>query len=73
MGKISTSPRYRINIIKMDPLSLGVVGGGGGNSEKLEKNEVFLTYERVIGSQLNLMFRRISCLRALILNLDQIW
>ena len=48
MGKISTRPRYMIDITGTDPLSLGWLGGG--NSEKLKK-EVFLTYERVIGSQ----------------------
>ena len=37
MGKISKSPRYMIDIIRTDPLSLGVIRGGGGNSEKLEK------------------------------------
>ena len=42
--------------------------GWGGLILKIRKNEVFLTYERVIGSQLNLIFRRISCLKALILN-----
>ena len=42
MGKISTSPRYVIDITGTNLLSLGELGGGG-NSEKLEKNEVFLT------------------------------
>ena len=37
MGKISTSPRYVIDITKMDPLSLEELGEGGFNSEKLEK------------------------------------
>ena len=47
MGKISTSPRYMIDITGMDPLSLeDGWGGGGGISEKVRKNEVFLTYER---------------------------
>ena len=49
MGKISTSPRYVTEITGLDPLSL-VELGVGGNSEKLEKNEVFVTYERVIRS-----------------------
>ena len=46
MGKISRSFRYVIYIIGTDPL----YWGGGVNSEKLEKNDVFLTYEGVIGS-----------------------
>ena len=29
MGKISTSPRYMIDITGTDPLSLGQLGGGG--------------------------------------------
>ena len=29
MGKISTSPRYMIDITEMDPLSVGYLGGGG--------------------------------------------
>ena len=37
MGRISTSPRYVADITGPDPLSLGELGGGGGNSEKLEK------------------------------------
>ena len=41
MGKISTSPRYMIDMIGTDPLSLGQLGGGGGNSEKLEKMRYF--------------------------------
>ena len=45
MGKTSTSPRYVIDITGTDSLSLEE---SGGNSEKLEKNEVFLTY--LIGS-----------------------
>ena len=51
MGKISTSPRYVIDITGMDPLSLGELGGGVRvYFEKVEKNEVFLTYEGVIRS-----------------------
>ena len=34
VGKISTSPRYMIDITQIDPLSLGSLGGGA-NSEKL--------------------------------------
>ena len=49
MEKIITSPRYMIDITGTDPLSFGVVGGGV-NSEKIEKNEVFLIYEGMIGS-----------------------
>ena len=29
MGKVSTSPRYAIDITRTDPLSLGKLGGGG--------------------------------------------
>ena len=35
MGKVSTSPRYVIDIIGTKPFSLGELGGG--NLEKLEK------------------------------------
>ena len=49
MGKISTSPRYRIEITGTDLLSLRELGGGV-SSTKLEKNEVFLIYERMIVS-----------------------
>ena len=45
MGRIST--RYMIEIIGMDPLSLGELGGGV-LIRKIRKNEVFLTYEWVI-------------------------
>ena len=38
-----------IDITRTDLLYLGELEGGV-NSEKLEKNEVFLTYEEVIGS-----------------------
>ena len=48
MGKISTSSRYVIDITGTDPLSLGE--WGGGLLLKILKNEVFLTYEGVIGS-----------------------
>ena len=44
MGKISTSPRNMIDITRMDLLSLGE----GVSSEKLEKNDIFLTYKGVI-------------------------
>ena len=37
VGKISTSPRYRIDITGTYLLSLGEFGGGGLNSKKLEK------------------------------------
>ena len=40
MGKISTSPRYVIYVTGTGPL-FGVLGGGGGNSEKLEKMRYF--------------------------------
>ena len=49
MGKINRSPIYGIDITGTDLLSLGELGGGG-TSKKLEKNEVSLTYERVIVS-----------------------
>ena len=39
MGKISTSPRYVIDITGTDLLSLG--SWGGVNSEKLEKMRYF--------------------------------
>ena len=45
---MSTSPRYVIDIIAMDTLSLGELEGGG-NSEKIDFF-IFLTYEGVIGS-----------------------
>ena len=41
MGKISTSPRYVIDITLMDPLSLGELVGGRINSEKVEKMRYF--------------------------------
>ena len=80
VGKIITSPRYVIDITRTDPLSLGELGRRV-NSEKLGKNELFLTYKGVIGSRSldqalkwNLIFGRISCLRALILiSPDRIW
>ena len=40
VGKISTRPRYVIDITRTDPLSLGELGGGV-NSEKLEKIRYF--------------------------------
>ena len=49
MGKISTSPKYIIEITGTDPLSLGELGGGRINPKTLKK-EVFLTYEEMIGS-----------------------
>ena len=48
VGKISTSPRYGIDITGKGQLSLGELGGG--LIKKIGKNEVFLTYERVIVS-----------------------
>ena len=36
VGRISTSPRYMIDITRTDSLSLGELGGGH-NSEKIEK------------------------------------
>ena len=49
MGRINTSPRYITDITRTDLLSLRELGVGG-NSEKLEKNEVFVTYGRGIRS-----------------------
>ena len=48
MGKTIRSPRYRIEITGKDPLYLGQ--WGAVNSGKLEKHDVFLTYEVVTGS-----------------------
>ena len=48
MGKISTSPRYGIDITGTNLLSGGV--GGGGEFGKIRKNEGIVTYERVIRS-----------------------
>ena len=48
MGKIRRSPRYVIDITGTDPLYFG--GVGGGLILKNIKNEVFLTYEELIGS-----------------------
>ena len=42
MGGIKTCPRYVTDITGLHALSL-VELGGGSNSEKLEKNQVFLT------------------------------
>ena len=50
MGKIKRSPRYVIDITGTDPLYLGELVWGGGLILKIRKNEVFLTYEGVIGS-----------------------
>ena len=44
VGKISRSPRYVIDIIGMDLLYLGELGGAG----LILQNEVFLTYDGVI-------------------------
>ena len=40
-GKISTSPRYVINITGMNPPSLGELRGGGFNSELIRKMRYF--------------------------------
>ena len=48
VGKIITSPGYVIEITGTDPLSLEELGGG--LILKIRKNEVFLSYEGVIGS-----------------------
>ena len=48
-GKISTNPRYVIDITRTDPVSLGELGVRG-LVPKIRKNEVFLTYEGVVGS-----------------------
>ena len=47
MGRMSTSTKYVTDITGPDPLSL-VELGGGGVIRKIGKNEVFVTYERVI-------------------------
>ena len=47
---MSNNPRYVIDITGTDPLSLGESGGGGGNSEEIRKNGLFLICEGVIGS-----------------------
>ena len=49
MGGIKTCSRYVTDITGLDPPFL-VELGVGSNLEKLEKNEVFVTYERVIRS-----------------------
>ena len=41
MGKISTSPRYVIDITGTDPLSLGELEGRGVNSEQIRKMRYF--------------------------------
>ena len=41
MGRISTSPRYMIDITGLNTLSLGELGGGGVNMEILEKLRYF--------------------------------
>ena len=48
MGKKGTSPGYMIDITRTDLLSLEELGGGLIPKKNL--NEVFLTYEGVIGS-----------------------
>ena len=45
MVRIGTSPRYAIDIIGPDPISLEELRGGGPKSGKFKINEVFLTYE----------------------------
>ena len=56
VGKRSKSPSYVIDITGTDPLCLGELG------ERLilknKKNDLFLTYERVIGSEGNFIFGR---------------
>ena len=46
MGKITTSPRYVIDITEMDLLSFGDFGGGFF-FEKLEKNEGIFNLRKV--------------------------
>ena len=51
MGKISRGPRNVIDIIIKTPLYLGEWGGELIlRRVKIRKNDVFLTYEGVIGS-----------------------
>ena len=47
MGRIKTSLRYLTYITGLDLIFLVDWGGGG----VIRKNEVFVTYERVIGSE----------------------
>ena len=49
MGKINSSPRYVTDITRPNPPSLGELEGGGV-IWKNQKNEVFVTCERVIRS-----------------------
>ena len=37
MGRIRENPKYVTDITRPDPLSLGELGRGGSNLEKLEK------------------------------------
>ena len=46
MGRIKTSLRYVTDVTGPDPLSLVELEGGG----VMRKNEVFLSYERMIRS-----------------------
>ena len=48
MGRISTSPRYVIDITELNLLSLGELRGV--DLEKIGKIEVFSTSERLTGS-----------------------
>ena len=48
--KLDSKTRYVIDITGTDPLSSGELGGRRFNFQKL-KNEIFLTYEGVIGSK----------------------
>ena len=53
MVKIRASPRYVIEITRPDLPSLGELGAGGGaNFLKIRKNELFFTYEGVIGPKI---------------------
>ena len=48
---LGISPRSVTDITRPDPLSLVELGGGErSNSGKIRKNEVFVTYERIIRS-----------------------
>ena len=49
VGRISTSPRFLMEIARLDSLSL-VELGGGEYFGKIKKIEAFVTYEKVIRS-----------------------
>ena len=50
VGRISTSPRYMVDITRLDLLSFEELERGGG---LIQKNEIFLIYKWMIGSLWN--------------------